>query len=116
MSVRRGDVVLVRFTFADRPGIKPRPALVVQDNALNHRLSNTILASISTNYRGTATQLFIDVSTPDGQGTGLRQDSAVLSENLTTIDQAKVHRVIGSLSAALMAKVDDCLKAALGLP
>src|SRR5436309_526594 len=116
MSVKRGDVVLVQFTFADRPGTKPRPALVVQDDALNARLTNTILASISSNFRGTATQLFIDISTSEGTRSGLRHNSVVLCENLTTIDQSKIRRVIGSLSTQTMHQIDGCLKAALGLP
>lgn len=116
MSVSRGDVVLVNFSFSDRAGVKPRPALVVQDDAWNARISNTIVASISSTYRGSATQLLIDVTSPDGARSGLKFNSAVLCENLLTIDQAKIRRTIGRLPAVTMQKIDACLKAALGLP
>jgi mRNA-degrading endonuclease toxin of MazEF toxin-antitoxin module len=113
--MRRGDVVLVNFPYADRAAVQPRPALVLQDDALNARLSNTIVASISTNFRGAATQVLIEVAGDDGRLSGLKQDSAGPCENLITPDQGRVRRVIGSLSATLMRRVDDALRAALGL-
>jgi hypothetical protein len=33
-----------------------------------------------------------------------------------TVPQTDVQHVIGSLSAALMTRIDECLKAALGIP
>jgi len=60
-------------------------------------------------------QVLIDVATPDGQGTGLTRTSAVKCENLFTVLQADILRTIGRLWPALMAKVDACLKASLGL-
>jgi mRNA-degrading endonuclease toxin of MazEF toxin-antitoxin module len=40
----------------------------------------------------------------------------VSCNNLATIEQALIHKVIGVLPAALMQVVDQALKAALGLP
>jgi mRNA interferase MazF len=116
MSPRRGDVVIVDFPFSDRTGSKVRPALVVQADALNGRIADTIIALISSTHRTSPTQLLIDISTPEGRLSGLRQNSSVQGQNLLTIDQQLILRVIGRLPAATMAKVDDCLKTALGLP
>jgi len=78
MSVSRGDIVLVDYPFSDRTGSKVRPALVVQADALNRRTTDTILASISgSTHRASASQLFIDISTPESVGTGLRQKSMI---------------------------------------
>jgi hypothetical protein len=63
-----------------------------------------------------ATQLFIDISTPDGQRSGLRQDSAVICTNLFTIEKRLVLQRIGMLSGNLISQIDACLKAALQLP
>jgi len=66
MKVRRGEVVLVDFPYSDQMGSKVRPALVVQADALNQRLDDTILALItSSRYRsvGAATQVVIDIAT-----------------------------------------------------
>jgi mRNA interferase MazF len=117
VSVSRGDIVLVDYPFSDRTGSKVRPALVVQADALNRRIADTILASISrSTHRASASQLLIDISTPEGGGTGLRQNSMIQCENLLTYDQHMVITTIGQLSASLMQRVNGCLKTALDLP
>ncbi len=119
MKVQRGDVVMVDWIYSDRTGSKRRPALVIQADVYNTVLDDTILALITSSTRrrvGAATQLEIDISTPDGRQTGLSIDSLVLCENLVTIDRQLIYRIRGRLPAVLMQKIDDCLKAALGLP
>lgn len=116
MSVSRGDVVLVDYPFSDRTGSKVRPALVVQANWLNRRITDTILAAISRSaHRASATQLLIDISTPDSSQTGLRQNSMIQCENLLTFDQRLIIAKIGELSPPLAQQANDCLKAALDL-
>lgn len=119
--MKRGDVVIVDWPFVRPQGpkrSKPRPALIVQNDRDNVRLTNTILAMITsiTRRSGEATQLFVEVSTPDGKLTGLRQDSVVNCVNLMTIEKARVIHTIGAFSPALMLQIDFCLRIALGLP
>jgi mRNA interferase MazF len=118
MPVNRGDVILAYVLNFGSPGGKVRPALIVQSDHNNARLNETIIASITSNTTRVheATQLLIDVATPDGAASGLLHNSAVRCERLHSIPQADVRRVVGKLSAALMQKIDDCLKAALGVP
>ena len=114
----RGDVVLVDYPFSSGDGFKRRPALVVPNDRDNARLTNTIIAMI-TSHRDRvyeSTQLFIEISTPEGQRSGLRQDSAVICTNLFTIEKRLVRQRIGALSGNLMFGIDACLKAALKLP
>jgi len=59
--------------------------------------------------------LFIDISTPEGQQSGLLYSSAVKCEHLITLHKRFVRRVIGRLPADVMLEIDDCLKASLGL-
>jgi mRNA interferase MazF len=116
--IQRGDIVLVNFPFSSGAGSKLRPAVVVQIDRNNQRLTNTIVAMITrTTHRATRepTQLLIDITTSDGQQTGLVATSAIACENLITIEQALITRTIGRLSASLMAKVDACLKVSLEL-
>jgi mRNA interferase MazF len=116
MSVARGDIVLVDYPFSDRTGSKVRPALVVQTDALNRRIDDTILAAISrSTHRASSTQLFVDLATPEGAATGLRQDSMIQCENLLTYDQRLIIATIGRLSPAQMQKVNACLRQALDL-
>jgi mRNA interferase MazF len=118
MPVTRGDVILAFVPDVGGAGGKVRPALIVQSDHNNARLNKTIIAAITSNTSRVQepTQLFVDVATPDGAAPGLLHDSAVRCERLHSIPQADVRRNIGRLSDALMQKIDDCLKAALGVP
>jgi mRNA interferase MazF len=48
MTVSRGDVVLVDFPFSAGGGSKVRPAVVVQNDRDNRRLTNIIVAMITS--------------------------------------------------------------------
>jgi mRNA interferase MazF len=116
--MKRGDVAIVDHPYSDGSGSKVRPALVVQSDRDNQRLTNTIVALITRNISrvGEPSQMLIDVTTAEGRPSGLNQTSAVVCTNLFTVSQAKVRRIIGRLPASLMTRFDDCLKAALVLP
>ena len=113
----KGDVVLVDYPFSSGAGLKRRPALVVQNDTDNSRLRNTIIALISSNTSRVhqATQMLIDISTTEGQLSGLHSNSAVVCTALFTIEQRLVVQRIGHLSTSHVSQVDACLKAALGL-
>jgi mRNA interferase MazF len=119
--MKRGEIVIVDWPLFRPAGakmMKPRPALVVQNDKDNARLTNTILAMVTSVISRSVepTQLLIDISTPDGKNTGLRQDSVVNCVNLLTVEKSRILHVIGSLSASQIQQVDACLKAALALP
>jgi mRNA interferase MazF len=118
MALRRGDVLLVQYPYSSGTGSKLRPAVVVQPNPNNRRLTNVILAPITTTTHRHAepTQFLIDKNSVDGRAAGLRHTSVVMCENLSTIAQTLVKRRLGRLPDAAMQAVNDCLKAALGLP
>jgi mRNA interferase MazF len=115
---RRGDVVLVDFPFTSGGGSKVRPALVVQNDLDNRRLLKTILAMISGNLARAAepTHCLIDPGTPEEVSSGLHGPSVIVCVNLYTVEQADILKTIGHLSAAVLGKVNACLKAALELP
>lgn len=118
-KVSHGDVVLLPIAFVSGVGAKVRPALVVQNDNLNARLNSTVVAIITSTTARTQvepTQLFIDLSTPDGKQTGLLHDSAVKCEHLDTVDQRDILRVIGRFSPTLLKQLEPCLKALLTLP
>ena len=95
MSVRRDDVVLIDFPFSDRTGSKVRPALVVQHDAWNRALDDSVLAGITSSRRrqvGSPTQFLIETTTPAGRQAGLRTDSIVECTALVALDQARSSR------------------------
>jgi mRNA interferase MazF len=115
--MKRGDIVIVQFPYVDGSRGKNRPALIVQNDRDNRRLTHTVIAMITGNTRfaGEPTQLLIDPATPEGQSTGLHGPSALKCGNLFTIAQQDVLQIIGRLDQPLQEKVDRCLKAALSL-
>jgi mRNA-degrading endonuclease toxin of MazEF toxin-antitoxin module len=117
--MKRGDVVVVAYTYVTGGGGKNRPALVIQSDQNNQKLSNTIVAMITGNVRLAATeptQLLIDPSSAEGKPSGLAYPSAVKCENLYPVRPQDIPRTLGTLPASLMIRVDSCLKSALGLP
>jgi mRNA interferase MazF len=117
MNVKRGDIALARFPHAGGGRGKKRPVVVVQADLYNKRLRHTVVAEITTNLATGAdpSSLLIAVSTPEGQATGLKQDSVVTCLHLVTMTEDRIGKVIGSLSATALRQLDDCLKAALGI-
>lgn len=117
MRSQRNEVVVIDWPFTGGIGGKARPALVIQNDRDNSRLMNTIVAMITSRIHrsGEPTQVLIDLSTPDGQRTGLHRTSVVNCANLFTVEQAKILHTVGKLSVALMQQVDVALKAALEL-
>jgi mRNA interferase MazF len=115
-DLRRGSVVVVDFTpTAPAGGI--RPALIVQNDRDNARMSNTIVAQITSNISRAhePTQRLIDSNDPDWSVSGLRRHSVVNCSSLATVQRRHITRVIGNLSDATLREIDACLKAALGI-
>jgi mRNA interferase MazF len=117
MTLARGDVALTRFPHAAGGRGKKRPVVVVQADGYNQVLRHVIVAEVTSNLAAAAdpANLLIEVAAPDGPATGLIQDSVVTCLHLATVSTDRVERVIGRLSPPLLAKLDACLKAALGL-
>ena len=115
--MKRGDIIIVDFPYSSGSESKVRPALVVQSNVENQRLSKTIIAMITGNLQRAshATHFLIDPTTPDGAASGLHGPSLVSCINLFTLDQKEVLRTIGELPHAAMLQVASCLRAALDL-
>jgi mRNA interferase MazF len=116
--MKRGDVVIVRIPYVDRPGGKNRPAVVVQNDRDNARLANTVVAMVTGNLQSVhePTQLLLDPAGPGGASLGLRGPSAVKCCNLFTVAQQHVLRTAGRLPPSLQGPLNECLRAALELP
>lgn len=114
----RGDVVLVRPLHAAGGRGKKRPAVVVQSDAYVGVVRTVVVAEVTSNLaiRGDPACLFIDVATVDGQATRLSHDSVVSCLLLSRVPRDGVSKVLGTLLPALRQRLDDALRAALGLP
>ena len=111
---KRSDVVLVLFPDSNLRTAKLRPALIIQADNLQTGLQQVIVAMITSNMTRAnhPSRVTISLSTPEGQKSGLLTDSVVMLDNLATIAEVAINRVIGSLQ---MTKVEIALRHTLSL-
>jgi mRNA interferase MazF len=116
--MNRGDVLLARFPHPSGGRGKKRPVVVVQADGYNQSLRTVVVAEITKNLAmaNDPACLFIDVTTGEGQATGVVQNCVVSCLLIATIKADLVDQVIGALSDAMKQKLNGCLKAAFELP
>ena len=113
-SYRRGEVILVLYPNSDLRTAKTRPALVVQADDLHTGLPQVVVVMITSRlFRANhPSRVVVRASTPVGQQSRLLTDSVVMTDNLATIAEGAIDRVIGTLP---MADVDTALRYTLKL-
>lgn len=118
MSVQRGDVVLARVPHTAGTRGKKRPAVVIQSNVYNASLRNVVVAEVTSHPRWHQDPacVFVDVTTSEGQVTGLHRSGAVSCLHLVTMSADWLSAPVGRLSLNLLHRLDDAIKVALGLP
>jgi mRNA interferase MazF len=113
-AYRRGAVVLVLFPHSNLRTAKVRPALVVQADDLQTGLAQVIVAMITSRLSRAnhPSRVVVRLSTSEGRKSGLLTDSVVMTDNLATIAESEIDRVIGTLP---MTSIDTALRHTLGL-
>jgi mRNA interferase MazF len=113
-SYNRGYVVLVLYPNSDLRTAKTRPALIIQADDLHTGLPQVIVAMITSRlFRANhPSRVVVIVSMPAGQQSGLLTDSVVMTDNLATVAEVAIDRVIGTLP---MTDVDTALRHTLKL-
>ncbi len=111
---KRGDVILLLFPDSNLLTAKPRPGLIIQADNLQTGLQQVIVAMISSRmFRANhPSRVAILLSTPKGRQSGLLMDSVVVTDNLATVAESAIDRVIGSVP---MAEIDVALRYTLSL-
>ena len=110
--VRRGEIYYVNWSpgrGSEQAGT--RPALIIQNDVGNQFSSTTIVAAISTRQ---ARAYPFQVAVTAGES-GLPRDSIVKCEQIQTIDQTRLGRLVGALEAEKVSEVDFALQRSLGL-
>jgi mRNA interferase MazF len=111
---RRGEIYLVEFDPARGHEIqKTRPALIVQNDVSNQYSPITIVAAISSQFRTPPHPREVPVA--PGEKTGLTTPSAVILNQIRSIDRTRLQKRLGALDSAAMRRVDEALKISLGL-
>jgi mRNA interferase MazF len=94
--VKPGDVVLVRFPFADLTATKKRPALVLARTARSPRSRLATLAMITSQVE--SLKLDGDIVLRDWKAAGLLHPSLLRLAKIATVDEELVDKSIGRLS------------------
>lgn len=90
---------------------KPRPALIIQDDLFGATDSVTV-APLTTSVVDAD---LLRVRVPSGGVSGLRQDSAVMVDKVTTVRRGNVQTRVGRLTTDQLAEVERSLMVFLGL-
>src|SRR5258708_6232568 len=117
MNIERGQVINARFPHAAGTRGKKRPVVVVQADVYNQRLHHAVVAQVTTNLdeKDDPAFLFVEASTPEAKAAGLDRDCLICCTLLSLMSEDRLQEKIGKLSAEMLSKLDDCLKAALGI-
>jgi mRNA interferase MazF len=91
---------------------KPRPALVVQNNAFLGLHSSVVICPITSHVEKEI--VFRPTLLPDMQN-GLEKISQVMVDKLTTIKKDKVGKILGKISLNKQAEITQALKLWLDL-
>jgi len=110
---RRGDIYLVGLDPTVGAEIKKtRPALVIQNDIANQHSPITLVAAISSRFDEPAypTEVIME---PEESGLPLR--SAVVLNQIRSIDRRRLVKRLGHASPATMDRVDQAIQISLGL-
>ena len=113
-NYKRGDVILAIFPDSNLITAKPRPALIVQADNLQTGISQVIVAMITSNMlrANHPSRVPILLTTTEWRQSGLITDSVVMTDNLSTVAESEIDRVIGLIP---MDKIDVALRYTLNL-
>jgi mRNA interferase MazF len=104
-AARRGEV-----WFADVPGDKRRPVLVMTRDPMGRILHSVICAPITSTIRGISTEV------PLGMEAGLVQPSVANLDNLFLLERSRLIRRLGSAPAPTMDAACAALAIAVDCP
>jgi mRNA interferase MazF len=106
--MKRGDVVTAVLP---RAYGKPRPALLIQDDAFEALPSATVLP-ITSELRDLP---LLRIEVEPGPESGLKRPSQVMVDKAQTVPRTKLGRPVGALNAATLESVEEALARFLGL-
>jgi len=110
-SFSRGDVVLVKFVFADEKGAKRRPGVIISTDGYHQGRREAILAAITSNA---GRLLAGDYKVKAWRESGLLYPS-IVTGIVRTIKRDMIAAKMGQLPESELHAVEDKLREILGL-
>ena len=110
---RRGEIYLVQFDPTVGHEIqKTRPAVIIQNDVSNQYSPITIVAAISSQFSEPPFPREVVI---EPQDSGLQKRSAVIVNQIRSVDRLRLQKKIGRLSKQNMGRVDEAIQISLGL-
>jgi len=103
-GVRRGEIWLYEFS----PPDKRRPVLVLTRQEVIGLLRTVMVAPITSTVRGAPSEVVVGIEE------GLKGRSAINLDHVQTVEQRRLVRFVGSVSAETMTRVCAALAIATG--
>ena len=110
---RRGDIYLVRLDPTVGHEIqKTRPAVIIQNDVSNRYSRITIVAAISSQFSDPPFPREVVIEPTES---GLPKRSAVIVNQIRSVDRQRLAKKLGRLSSQSLRRVDEAVKISLGL-
>ena len=110
---KRGEIYLVAFDPTVGHEVrKTRPALVIQNDVSNQFSPLTIVAAISSRFATPPHPREVVIQASES---GLPETSAVVMNQIRTVDRIRLLKRLGGAHPHTMRRVDQALKISLGL-
>lgn len=114
MIVKRGDMFYADLSpviGSEQGGI--RPVLIIQNDTGNKYSPTVIAAAITSQIGKNKLPTHIEISS---QGSGLKSDSVILTEQIRTIDKSRLKEKIGHINDDnVINKINNALGVSFGL-
>jgi mRNA interferase MazF len=102
--IARGEIWMYEFRRPD----KVRPVVVLTRDEVLESMHSVLVAPVTSTIRGLPSEVRV------GTGEGLKCDSAVNLDHISSVERAKLARYVGSLDAGKMRKICGALQFAVG--
>lgn len=110
---KRGEIFVADLNPAfGREIHKKRPVLILSNNTLNQTLPTVIMAPFSSIVPEFVGPDVIKIKDPK---IGLDKDSAIIINQLRSIDKSRLVKKVGTLSKEKLEEIEDAIKLVLGL-
>lgn len=113
VTIKKGDIYyadLMPVIGSEQGGI--RPVLIIQNDVGNCYSPTVIVAAITSRPNKHWIPTHIELG---NHVRGLHNDSVILLEQVRTIDRIRLRGYVGSLSGAMMRKVDEAILVSFGV-
>ena len=103
-----GDVVLIRFPFADMSGTKVRPGLVISSVTQLSQGADAIFMAITTNTTNQRpTDFLLEPTHLEFTATGLRQPSVFRADKIHCLEKKLAYRRLGSIGPMITSEISN---------